>query len=311
MAQMMKTFREKYAFATGYVHANKLIKYSKVRRPEQHSIQKVAGWIRRDGWSIHSSLYVREMTAEEAAKAPDNVTPPPHTIESTVTDFRSMSTDDFLTQCPEGLRLKPHPKFAYLTEVLDEGYEGRWYSIIDGAHRALAAVVVANEWRAEGREIDADNLLMIPVIMMSHTMPEHTMVQFASMINHSNENFIMTSNLHQMTALKRSHQLWVKHVVQPKITEIRLAEDKAETPEKDRMGVKEEAGMSSDVAWVAYADSEAKTCNQTLAQVYGRGRRTLIYWIGTARHLSELVLEHLHTLSEKNVSANIPSSYNR
>ena len=67
------------------------------------------------------------------------------------------------------------------------------------------------------------------------------------------------------------HQLWVEHVVEPKIASIRLAEEKAETPEKDRMTNSEEILMSSDVAWVQYAESEAKACNQTLEQVYRRG----------------------------------------
>jgi len=255
-------------------------------------------------------MYVREMTTEEAAKVDEDVSPPRRSLEAAVKNFRTLSTDEFLAQRPEGIEFKAHPKFAYLTEVTDEGYEGRWFSIIDGAHRALAAIVVAEEWRAEGRTIDADNLLMIPAIVMSVEMPEHTMVQFASMINHSNENFIMTSNLHQMTALKRSHQLWMEHVVQPEITAIRAAEEEAETPADKRMTQKEEIHMGSDVAWVKYAEAQAKACNQTLAQVYGRGKRTLEYWVGTARHVSDEVHELLHSLSEEDVSANIPPSYN-
>ena len=67
--------------------------------------------------------------------------------------------------------------------------------------------------------------------------------------------------------------------------------------------------MQGDVAWVQCAQSEAEACNQTLTQVYGRDVRTLEYWIGTARHLSEEVQEHLHVLYEKDVRIHILSSY--
>jgi hypothetical protein len=242
-------------------------------------------------------LYVQEMTPEQRAKHAaehgHQDDPIPQSVETLVQNFRSLSTDDFLAQRPEGTSIKAHPKFGYITEVVEDNYEERWYNVIDGAHRAAAVVVLAEDWRAEGRIEEADMLLKIPVIVMSKDMPVHTMVQFASMVNHSNENFVVTSNLNQMTALKRSYEIWREFVVKPRIATIRLAEEENDILESKRMTAAAEVLMSSDVNWVQYAQSEAQACNQTLCQVYGRDVRTLEYWIGTARHLSEEVQEHL------------------
>ena len=302
---LVHSFRQKYAYAQTYVDATKLVPHSKVRQPLQTQIQKVVGWIRRDGWIPTSMLYVQEMTpeqaAEHAAEHGHEHDPLPQSIETLVQSFRSLSTDEFLLQRPEGTSVKAHPKFGYITEVVEENYEARWYNVIDGAHRAAAVVLLAEEWRAEGRDDEADRLLKIPVILMSKDMPVHTMVQFASMVNHSNENFVVTSNLNQMTALKRSYQLWREFVVKPRIATIRLAEEENDVHESKRMSAGAETLMSSDVNWVQYAQSEARACNQTLAQVYGRDVRTLEYWIGTARHLSEEVVKHLHVLYDEDV----------
>ena len=184
-------------------------------------------------------LYVQEMdpkqAAKEAAEHEHDHDLPEQILESVVQSFRSLPTEDFLAQRPEGMRVKAHAKFGHITEVDEENYETRWYNVIDGAHRAAAAVLLAEEWRAEGKTTEADELLKLPVILMSKDLPEHTMVQFASMINHSNENFVVTSNLHQMTAPKRSYQLWREFVVKPEIASIRLAEEKADMPATERM----------------------------------------------------------------------------
>ena len=63
-----------------------------------------------------------------------------------------------------------------------------------------------------------------------------------------------------------------------------------------------EAGLYGDIAWVKYADAEAKKCGQTLVQVYGRSANTLKYWVGTARYLSEEVIQHFHKLYDEDVS---------
>ena len=310
---LVQSFRQQYAYGQAYVDASKLVAHSKVRKPLQEQIQRVIRWIKRDGWIPTSMLYVQEMTPEQAAKHAaehgHEHDPLPRDLESVVQSFRSLAPEDFLAQRPEGMSIKAHPKFGYLTEIIEDNYEARWYNIIDGAHRAAAAVILAEEWRAEGRNDEADMLLKIPVILMKKDMPVHTMVQFASMVNHSNENFVVTSNLNQMTALKRSYQIWREFVVKPQIAEIRLAEEQADMAASRRMSAGAEAQMSGDVVWVKYAQSEAEACNQTLAEVYGRDVRTLEYWIGTARYLSEEVQEHLHVLYGQDVRIHTLTSY--
>ncbi len=225
-----QSFRQKFAFATAFVDARQLIPHSKVRTPEEHAINKVAGWIRRDGWIPTSILYVQEVDPDVDVGQPTRLERPTWTLESLIKSYKSLEPKDFVAQCPEGVSVRPHAKFNYLTEIVEDSYAARWFNVIDGAHRALAAIRVADEWRAEGKTAAADDLMRLPVIVMSKDMQEHTMVQFASVLNHSNENFVVTSNLHQMTALKRSWELWMKFVVQPKIAEIRRAEDQADTP---------------------------------------------------------------------------------
>ena len=82
---------------------------------------------------------------------------------------------------------------------------------------------------------EAKRLLQIPVIVMSGARPIHRMAQFASMLNVSNENFIVTSNMDQMTALKRSHSLWLEHVVGPTVKAIQDQEREDQTPAAERL----------------------------------------------------------------------------
>ena len=297
--QVAQNFRETYAFATGYAHAKHLIPHSKIRQPTQDGIQTTAGYIRSAGWIPTSVLYVQEAdppARQPAANDNDNDTPPPPKLEELVQASRNEG------QGRDGIEIRQNEKYTYLSDVTEVGYDRRWFHIIDGAHRAAAALIVAEEWRQAGREEDAERLLKVPVIVMSGGMPIHRMAQFANMLNVSNENFIVTSNMDQMTGLKRSHSLWLEHVVAPAVKAIQAKEREDQIPEKSRLTPWDLDQMRGDPSWVAYATAEAEACNRTLKQVYGRDHRTLQVWIATAKYMSDEVLAHFRTLYDADVS---------
>ncbi len=259
----------------GSVDVNNVRLGAKIRDVRNSGIAYIKSRI-REGWAPNSFLHVVEEPVT-------GVTP----LADVVAAHETGST-------PEGYEFGSflNTRFLAVSAQPDGVAEKRRFSLQDGAHRLTAVKELIEEYRKVGDPASleaAERLAVLPAIIFK-PCTEEEMVMVASVVNHSNTQFIETTYLDRYVLIRRVYALWVEKVM-------KRQEELADAGKKITP-----ADKVSNSNFISHQEAACAKSGVSIKDIYGCSKKDMAVQVGLANAFHEETMAKMKQLFEQDVS---------